>query len=147
MSLDMANLRDKILQYIPLARKKSTYPKEDVLRSRPVRNPLLEWYRDDDGYVRLRIPQRNDFVGKILCKVFHAPAYREIQLDEVGSDVWELCDGDNSVDKIVKAICSKHKISRRECEVSIGTYFKTLGDKRLLGFQLGGRKKNDESSQ
>lgn len=139
----MRSLYDIVSQYVPLVRKPSSHSREDVLRSKPIRNPALEWERISEDEVRLKIPQRNDFMGKMLCKVFHAPSYREIQLDEIGSEVWELCDGINSFEAIVSAICKKHKITRRECEVSIGTYLKTLGDKRLVGFQLGGRKKNE----
>ncbi len=138
----MSGIINKLKRYIPFANKKPTHSKEEVLKSKPIRNPMLEWSRDPDGDVRLKIPQRNDRIGKFLCRIFHAPSYREIQLDEVGSDVWELCDGVNNVDKIVNAICDKHKISRRECEVSIGMYLKTLGEKRLMGFQVGGKKKN-----
>lgn len=127
-----------------MVRKKPQHSREDVLRSKPVRNPILEWERESEADVRLRIPQRNDFIGKLLCKFFHAPGFREIQLDAVGSDVWELCDGANSFEAIVTAICKKHKITRRECEVSVGMYLKTLGEKRLLGFQLGGQKKNEQ---
>ena len=137
----MRSLYDIVSQYVPIVRKKSSHSREDVLRSKPVRNPALEWERISEEEIRLRIPQRNDFMGRMLCKVFHAPPYREIVLDSVGSDVWELCDGNNNFEAVVAAICKKHKITRRECEVSIGTYLKTLGDKRLVGFQLGGRKK------
>lgn len=139
----MRSLYDIVSKYVPFVRKPSSHSREDVLRSKPVRNPALEWERVSEDEVRLKIPQRNDFMGRMLCKVFHAPSYREIQLDELGSEVWELCDGNNNFEAIVTAICKRHKITRRECEVSIGTYLKMLGEKRLLGFQLGGTKKNE----
>ncbi|MHB1001835.1 MAG: PqqD family protein [Armatimonadota bacterium] len=137
----MSRLQNIVSQYVPFVRKKSTHTREDVLRSKPTRNPVLEWERTSDVEIKLRIPQRNDYIGRMLCKVFHAPSHKEILLDEVGSDVWEICDGTNNFEAIVNAMCKKHKITRRECEVSVGMYLKMLGERKLLGFQLGGRKK------
>jgi hypothetical protein len=130
-----------VSQYIPMIRKKPPLSRDQALRTRPIHNPVLEWEKDANGEVVLRIPQRRDMIGKILCKVFRAPGHRVLALDKVGSDIWELCDGDNSVEAIVAIMCKKYKITRRECETSVGTYLKTLSDRNLVGFQAGGRKK------
>jgi len=126
---------------LPFLRKKPVLSRDQALRSRPTRNPLLGWDRGEDGDVHLRIPRRNDAVARILCRVFRAPDHKEIVLDEVGSDIWELCDGDTGVEGIVSTICRKYKLNRRECETSVAAYLKMLGERRLIGFQVGGRRK------
>ena len=73
--------------------------------------------------------------------MFRAPAYKEIVLDEVGSDIWELCDGENGVEAVVSCMCRKYKLNRRECETSVAAYLKMLGDRRLIGFKVGGKRK------
>lgn len=130
-----------ISQYLPFVRKKPRVTREQALRARPIRNPALQWERGADGETRLRIPRRKDAVARALCRIFRAPEYREIVLDEVGSDIWELCDGEHSVEAIVSLTAKKYKMTRRECETSVSTYLKMLGERNLLGFQLGGRRK------
>ena len=137
----MSTVYNAVSQYLPFLRKKPVLSRDQALRSRPTRNPLLEWVRGEDGDVRLRIPRRKDVVAKVLCRVFRAPGYKEIVLDEVGSDIWELCDGDNGVDAIVSNMCGKYKLNRRECETSVAAYLKMLGDRRLIGFRVGGKPK------
>lgn len=137
----MSAIFDAVSQYIPFLRKKASVSRDQALHARPVRNPLVQWERAADDDVHLRIPRRADRVAKILCKVFRAPEYKEIVLDEVGSGVWELCDGDRTVEAIVSATSKKYKLTRRECETSVAAYLKMLGDRRLIGFQLGGRRK------
>lgn len=137
----MGVVYNAVTQYLPFLRKKPSLTRDQALRARPVRNPLLEWERVDSGEVSLRIPRRKDLVARALSRVFRAPGHKEILLDEVGSDVWELCDGGHSVEAIVSAMCRKYKLTRRECETSVAAYLKMLGERKLVGFQVGGRRK------
>lgn len=134
----MSVVYNTVSQYLPFLRKKPALDRAQALHTRPIRNPRLEWERMEDGDVHLRIPRRKDRVARVLCYLFRAPEYKEIVLDEVGSDIWELCDGDRDVDAIVSATCSKYKLTRRECETSVAAYLKMLGDRKLVGFMLKG---------
>jgi len=137
----MGAVYNTVSQYLPFLRKKPVLSRDQALHARPMRNPQLEWDRHEDGDVHLRIPRRSDLVAGFLCRIFRAPEYKEVVLDEVGSGIWELCDGERSVDAIVSTTCSKYKLTRRECETSVAAYLKTLGDRRFIGFQVGGRRK------
>lgn len=130
-----------VSQYIPFLRKKPVLTREQALRARPVRNSMLEWRTSDDGETCLLIPRRKDFVGRVLGRMLRAPEHKEIVLDEVGSDIWDLCDGQHSVEAIVSTAAKKYKITRRECETSVGMYLKVLSERKLIGFQVGGRRK------
>jgi hypothetical protein len=48
-------------------------------------------------------------------------------LDEVGSFVWNLCDGEHPVSALVEALVERYKLGKREAEVSLTTYLKQLG--------------------
>ena len=129
-----------VSQYLPFLRKKPKLSRDQALSARPVRNPVLKWERNENGEIRLLVPLRKDRVTRVLRKLLRAPEYKEILLDEVGSDIWELCDGKHTVQSIIAATCKKYKLTRRECEASVGTYLKMLSERNLVGFQLGGRK-------
>ena len=137
----MGAIYNAVSQFIPFVRKKPVLTRGQALGVRPMRNPVLKWERKDDGEAHLLVPSRKDLVARALCKIFRAPPHKEIVLDEVGSDIWELCDGGHSVEAIVLAMCKRYKITRRECEASVGTYLKMLGERKLIGFQVGGRRK------
>ena len=137
----MGVVYNMVAQYLPFVRKKPVLTRDQALRARPVRNPALEWERGDEGEIHLRIPRRKDLAGRALSRVFRAPEHKEISLDEVGSDIWELCDGEHSLEAIVHAVSKKYKMTRRECEASVGAFLKTLGERKLLGFQVGSRRK------
>ena len=137
----MSTLQDTVSQYVPFLKNKPSLSRDEALRTRPIRNTFLKWEMAENGEARLFIPRRKDRLGKILCRIFHAGEFRELIMDEVGSYIWNLCDGEHTVQTIVAAACNEYKMTRRECETSIGAYLKTLGDRNLIGFQTGGRQK------
>jgi hypothetical protein len=98
-----------------------------------VRNGLVSWELNDRGEVMLQVPRREDRVGRLLSRVFAAPEHRQIVLDTVGSEVWQLCTGRNSVDALVRALSQQHKFSRREAELSLSRYLQQLARRGLVG--------------
>jgi len=117
-------------------RKQPRFSKQEVLRALPVRNTLVEWEVNEAGEVLLKVPRRQDRVGRILSRFFAAPDYKQILLDELGSDVWQLCTGTNSVDVIVQEVARKYKLNRREVELSLSNYLKQLATRGLIGLQI-----------
>jgi hypothetical protein len=109
--------------------------RREILDAIPVRNTLVEWETNDQEEVVLKVPRREDRVGRLLHRVFVTPQFKQIVLDEVGSDVWHLCTGENSVDTIVKTLAKKYKLSRREVELSLANYLRTLAQRGLIGLR------------
>jgi Coenzyme PQQ synthesis protein D (PqqD) len=119
--------------------------REQILAAVPVRNSLVEWETNEQDEVVLKIPQRQDRAGRWLRRIFVAPAFKQVALDELGSDVWHLCTGENDVDAIVKAIARKYKLGRREVELSLSNYLRTLAQRGYIG--LAKRETPDASRQ
>jgi hypothetical protein len=124
-----------------------------VLGARPARNPAVAWTRekprrgqaaDDDpaaeppAVVVLRVPRRKDRIGNVVAKVFRLPDFRKIELDEIGSDVWEMCDGTRDVEALTKAVCAKYRLNRRQGEASVTAYLRMLAERRLVALKSGG---------
>jgi hypothetical protein len=122
-----------LLDFIPHFRRRRAPDWRQVLAAVPVRNRLLEWSEDDELLVTLCVPKRRDRVGRVLNRFFSAPEHRRVALDELGSDVWRLCDGERSVESIIVALARKYKLNRREVEVSLSLYLKQLGKRGYLG--------------
>ena len=118
-----------------------------VLASRPVRHPKIAWAREparEEGLpelVLVRVPRRQDRWGNFVAKCFKLPDHKKIELDQIGSDVWELCDGTHSVENIARRISEGYKLNKRQAETSVTAYLKMLADRRLVGLQTGTTKK------
>ncbi len=116
-------------------------PRSEFLRMKPVRNPMLKWERNKQGNLSVFIPLgRPDAKIKkrdaILSKLAPPPKEKEIQLDKVGSIVWELCDGERTMNDIVVHLQEKYKLLPSEAEVSLNAYFNELSKRGLVGFIL-----------
>jgi hypothetical protein len=111
-----------------------------MLASRPMRNESLEWENNDEGEVEIHIARQETWKVRLLSKLFYIPKKRKITLDEVGSEVWQLCNGRNSVGDMIEKMSEKYQLNRKEAEVSLLQYLKTLGEKRFVGFALEGDK-------
>ncbi|MCS7065643.1 MAG: PqqD family protein, partial [Fimbriimonadales bacterium] len=49
-----------------------------------------------------------------------------IELDETGSTVWNLCDGQHNVESIVQRLTRRYKLERREAEYALFAFLNTL---------------------
>lgn len=105
-----------------------------MLASRPVRNEALEWDRDENGDVSITLVRAKSWKINLLSRVFYIPERRKLILDEVGSVVWEMCDGKTSVEAMIRRLSAQYKLNVKESEVSLLHYLKQLGQKRLVGF-------------
>jgi hypothetical protein len=124
---------DSVLQKLFPRKFVPKITREEILAAVPVRNSLVQWETNEQDEVVLKIPQRQDRTGRMLRRFFAAPAFKQVVLDELGSDVWHLCTGENSVDAIVKVLARKYKLGRREVELSLANYLRTLAQRGYIG--------------
>ncbi len=117
-----------------------------MLASRPTRNESLSWELSDNDEVRVLIKRQETWKVRLLSKFFYIPKQRKITLDEVGSEVWRMCNGRNSVGKMIELLSEKYQLNRKEAEVSLLQYLKTLGQKRFIGFVLDDERPPDRGA-
>jgi len=51
--------------------------------------------------------------------IFHLESGEYYSLDPVGSRIWELCDGGNTVSQIVDRICTEYDSPRHDVQVDV----------------------------
>lgn len=110
--------------------------REQALSARPIRNPNLKWRENDDGEAVIVLPRRTDWVGKGLAWLFFVPEARPVALDDVGTFVWQHCDGTLTVKELVGLLCDEYKLGRREGELSMTEFLKTLAKRGMVGFLI-----------
>ncbi len=139
----MKGLIGKAWDYLPLAKGTKKPTREQLLSARPVRNDSLRWFKED-GEVKLFVPRRKGRFGDLAGRLFRLPDEKQLVLDRVGSGVWELCDGIHNVREILLYVQQRHKLSRREAEVSVSAYLKILAERALIGIRAAESKKANE---
>ena len=120
-------------------RKKQSLTRDQSLTAKPVRNKSVTVSRDDDGNVVFSIPRRKTWWADALARVLHMPDQKKIALDEIGTTVWDQCDGKHTVLAIIDGFVEKYKLNRREAEVSMFAYLKELTQRGFIGFQVDGQ--------
>lgn len=124
---------------------KKIVPSEQFLKLKPVRNPYLEWSKSEKGEVTIKMKLKPTKKTKVLSKLFSLPkeVTKKVTLDEVGSFVWDMCDGKHTVEEIVQELSDRYKMMRRETEVALMTYFQQLASRRFIGVLVPEAKKKE----
>ncbi len=60
---------------------------------------------------------------------------KKLQLDALGTSVWDLVDGSRSVRQIIQIFAETHRLENREAEVSVTRFIRELGQRGLLGLR------------
>jgi len=72
---------------------------ENYLERKPLRQPSLQYTEAEDGLVTLN-RENTGFMNKLAQKLFRKPPVSYIHLDEHGSFIWLLLDGEKTVEEI-----------------------------------------------
>ncbi len=57
---------------------------------------------------------------------------RKLQLDALGSQVWHLIDGRNTVEEIVRSFAQTHQLHHREAETAVVQFLRNLGQREII---------------
>ncbi len=142
-------ISDTIRQYVPFVGRKPKIDRKEALAIVPVRHPLVKWEHEETGEVTLQVPMRDDKTARAVKAIIRAvrmakelPDSRQVGLDEVGSYVWELCDGQRDINAVVLGVSKEYKLTRREAEASVTMFLQMLAKKNLIGLMSAGGKKS-----
>jgi hypothetical protein len=106
--------------------------KSEVMRARPMRNPVLTWGPDAKGDMVINVPlERKPWLSR-LGRLVPTPNVRHIILDDIGADVWSMCDGETSIDTIRRKIVEKYQMNNKEAEASLLEHLKQLAQRKLI---------------
>jgi hypothetical protein len=121
-------------------RKKAGGPnRSEALECIPIKNDKVEESRQDNGELLLIYP--------IIIRPWLAGLFRrsggnnertidkKLQLDTLGTEVWDLMDGHTSVHRIIKQFASTHRLPLREAEISVTRFLRDLGKRGLIGLR------------
>ena len=120
-----------------LFRKREKPTQRQIREARPIRNPNLPYDDREDGTILLRVPlEERGGIYKLVSRYVTAPAEKQVELEEIGSYVWRLCDGKHTCEKIASKLKSEYKLTKAEAEASLISFLETLAQRRYLSLDL-----------
>lgn len=125
--------------------------RKELLALRPLRNPNLEW-KEDEGRIVLLIkpPQLKNWKMRMMNLIFPlpiAPRDRHVVLDRIGTDVWNMIDGQTTFGQIAKSLATKYQLVPREAEMQLQQYFKELGRRGYIRFEGTPQRQNTKQAK
>ncbi|WP_034601914.1 PqqD family protein [Clostridiisalibacter paucivorans] len=97
----------------------------------PIKKEGMQWDKRDDGNVQLII-LRDSLLDKIVRKFFKTPEKTIIDLDELGSFVWENIDGEKNVHEITINIENEFGEKAEPVRDRLITYIKILKNNNFI---------------
>lgn len=98
---------------------------ENYLERIPLRSDKLGWSTGDDGLVTLEI-ENIGFMNRIAQKFFKKPKVSYVHLDEMGSFVWPVMDGEKDLVKIGEEVKAHFGEKAEPLYPRLAQYFKIL---------------------
>jgi len=103
------------------------------VQRRPCRSEQVEWQQKGEK-VLIKV-RRSDWLGVLLRWLTSRPVHRQIELDEIGGFVWNLCDGFHSVADIAEELEQRYQLSRREALASLAEFLSQLQKRGLIRWE------------
>ena len=116
--------------------KKVQVSRTEALACTPLVTPSVRVLTGDNGDLMIEYPLA---VKPMLQAIFNRfnkgnqqEIKRKLQLDGQGSQVWELIDGERSVQEIIQLFAKSSGLTLREAEISITAFLRELGKRGII---------------
>jgi hypothetical protein len=109
-----------------------------MLDAAPLRNRAAAVKTDGNGERSITVPRERPWWLRIPL-VGWAVAVgekRTLRLDRLGSEVWDLCDGQRTVEGIVDDFAQRHRLTFHEARAAVTVYLKTLVQRGALALEM-----------
>ena len=111
----------------------------EALKSIPVKNMDVAEIRLESGDVLLNYPVGiRPWMAKIISHLGGNPDKKQIkklQLDMLGTSVWDQLDGKRSVRQVIQQFTHNHQMHPKEAEISVTQFLRDLGKRGIIGLK------------
>ncbi|HUU59902.1 MAG TPA: PqqD family protein [Phycisphaerae bacterium] len=119
-------------------RSKGGAAKKDVttaeyLRAVPFKNRAMEIARQSSGGILVSVPlKRPKYMVPPLSWILPFSSHRRVELDALGAEVLDLCDGKRSIEAVTERFASAHKLTFREAQLAVTEFLRQLTQRGLV---------------
>jgi hypothetical protein len=121
------------------ASEKYQISREQALKSIPVKNNQISEESSESGEVIIHyLTIMRPWISNVARRFGGAeaqPQTKKLQLDQLGTEVWNLIDGNRSVRMIIRSFAESNQLQVREAEVAVTQFIRQLGKRGLIGLR------------
>ena len=121
--------------YISIKDNGAKIPYKKYLQARPIRNENVEWERLNSDVIKLYMPYKKSPLMKIVSRVVDIPEERSFRFNPMGSMIWEMCDGKNTVEDIKGLVARRTKSSDKDVEKRLSRFLNKLIRSELISLE------------
>src|SRR5262245_22056081 len=115
------------------AKKERKISREAALKARPLKLPNASSTELPNQGVRVMLHLEG---ARWLQKFGGGKFARNFELDQLGREVYEACDGETNVETIVKNFAAAHNLNLPAAENAVTTFLKMLMSKGLIVMEV-----------
>lgn len=106
---------------------------EALLKARPMANENMEIAATEDGGAQVSVPMRRPrWLAPPISWIVPFSSHRRVELDRLGMEVLNACDGRRSIEEIIETFASGHKLTFREAQLSVMQFLRQLTERGLV---------------
>lgn len=113
--------------------KKKQKIDKNYLERKPVRSEYINWTTDDEGKVTLEI-ENTGLMNRIFQKLLKKPKITYVHLDEMGSFVWPMLDGDKTITELGVFVDEKFGEKAHPLYERLAQYFQILDSYHFIAW-------------
>jgi hypothetical protein len=117
--------------------RRALITRDDALGCTPVKNRHVRESHLESGEVVVHYPVAASpwvaRLARLFGKEAASPRAGKLQLDELGTAVWGMIDGERSLRRIVTAFAASHQLEPKEAEIAVTQFVRELGRRGLVG--------------
>jgi hypothetical protein len=111
----------------------------DALNCRPIKNDEIDEVVLENGELLLAYPIKvKPWVSALLRRLGREGgqgAKKKLQLDALGTAVWNMLDGHRTVRQVAQVFSRTHQLYPKEAEVAVTQFIRELGRRGLIGLK------------
>ena len=106
---------------------------QNYLEKKPMRPEGMTWSTDENGIVTLEIENTGIF-NRIAQKLFKKPKISYVHLDETGSFLWPLLDGNKTITELGEDVEEKFGEKAHPLYERLAKYFQILDSYKFISW-------------
>ena len=108
-----------------------------MLQARPARNSAADVRPGEPAGLTITVRRRRPwFFRPPLSWILRPRRKQTMTLDEIGRQIWNLCDGKRTVEDIIDEFSDIHRLTFHEARVAATGYMKSLVERGTLAMAI-----------
>jgi hypothetical protein len=108
---------------------------EETLNIVPFIVSGVEITKNEEGLAQVRIPRPKTRLMRFLCFIFKAGDYKMVVLDETGTEMLGLIDGQRTFRDLAEYLEKNRSLRVRQARESMAAFLARLSEERVIAFK------------